>query len=210
MNLPLLNVRWKAAAADMNNVRDGKKMGIKDSSVFRNLAKRNRGLSVRIMRIVLRIKKKKINSFEQLKDIGMRGGMKVLDFGCGIGNYSIASAQMVGPEGRVVAVDRESSMLADLNKELEGHNFKNIDIVQADSPSAVSEEGFDIVLLIDLIHLLDNPQEIINAAFNKLKPDGRLIIKFEHYSEAESDELLEAIECKGMQHLFGKFWALTR
>jgi 23S rRNA U2552 (ribose-2'-O)-methylase RlmE/FtsJ len=47
-----------------------------------------------------------------LREAGIRDGLTVLDFGCGPGGFSQAAAKLVGPEGRVYAVDNHP-----LNKE---------------------------------------------------------------------------------------------
>ena len=39
-------------------------------------------------------------------------GMTVVDFGCGMGHFSLPMATMVGPKGRVVCVDIQPKMLA--------------------------------------------------------------------------------------------------
>ena len=36
-----------------------------------------------------------------LKDIGMKGNQSILDFGCGLGNYTILAAVVVGRMGQV-------------------------------------------------------------------------------------------------------------
>ncbi|MBE9483077.1 MAG: hypothetical protein IMY88_05280, partial [Chloroflexi bacterium] len=40
-----------------------------------------------------------------LKDIGIKRGQKVLDFGCGSGNYTIPAARIVGEQALVYALD---------------------------------------------------------------------------------------------------------
>src|SRR5689334_18735636 len=42
---------------------------------------------------------------------GIRPGMYVLDLGCGMGDVSLLAAEMVGPEGRVVGVDRDPAII---------------------------------------------------------------------------------------------------
>lgn len=36
-----------------------------------------------------------------LRDIGMKGNQSILDFGCGLGNYTIFAAVVVGRMGQV-------------------------------------------------------------------------------------------------------------
>jgi len=49
-----------------------------------------------------------------LRRIGITEGQKVLDFGCGSGNYTIPIAKIVGDEGTVYALDKNSYSLNEL------------------------------------------------------------------------------------------------
>ena len=46
----------------------------------------------------------------------VRSGMTVMDVGCGMGLFAIAMARLVGPDGRVIAVDLQQKMLDVLRK----------------------------------------------------------------------------------------------
>ena len=52
-----------------------------------------------------------IDPAEKALEKWVRPGMKVLDFGCGFGHYSIGAAKLVGARGEVVAVDLQQRML---------------------------------------------------------------------------------------------------
>ena len=43
---------------------------------------------------------------------GIRPGMRVLDLGCGAGDVAFVAANLVGPDGEVVGVDRSPEALA--------------------------------------------------------------------------------------------------
>ena len=43
---------------------------------------------------------------------GIRPGMRVLDLGCGAGDVAFVAADLVGPDGSVVGVDRSPDALA--------------------------------------------------------------------------------------------------
>ena len=45
----------------------------------------------------------------------IKEGMKVLDIGCGPGFFSVAIAEMVGKNGKVIAADMQEGMLQKLN-----------------------------------------------------------------------------------------------
>ena len=46
-----------------------------------------------------------------LLDTGLAKGMRVLDVGCGIGDVSLLYAELIGPKGEVIGVDREPEAL---------------------------------------------------------------------------------------------------
>lgn len=49
-------------------------------------------------------------------------GMKVIDVGCGPGRVTIPTAQKVGPQGIVTAMDIQARMLERVQKKLRQHN----------------------------------------------------------------------------------------
>jgi ubiquinone/menaquinone biosynthesis C-methylase UbiE len=42
------------------------------------------------------------------QEAGIGHGMRVLDLGCGMGDVAMLAGRLVGPSGRVVAVDRDA------------------------------------------------------------------------------------------------------
>ena len=48
----------------------------------------------------------KNEGIEFLRRIGIESGQKVLDFGAGVGHYSILVARIVGSKGRVYALEK--------------------------------------------------------------------------------------------------------
>src|SRR5262245_17165364 len=47
-----------------------------------------------------------------LRRAGLAPGMRVLDIGCGIGDVSLLAADLVGPSGAVLGVDRSAESVA--------------------------------------------------------------------------------------------------
>ena len=66
------------------------------------------------------------NAEKFLKEIGIKKGMKVLDFGCGKGHYVIPLSKVVGKEGVVLGIDKDKETLRELSEIIEEKNFSNI------------------------------------------------------------------------------------
>ena len=53
------------------------------------------------------------------REAGIGHGMRVLDLGCGMGDVAMLAARLVGPSGRVVAVDLDDIVLANASQRAE-------------------------------------------------------------------------------------------
>lgn len=59
-----------------------------------------------------------------LEDIGIKRGQIILDFGCGVGHYTIPAAKVVGKRGRVYALDKDGEVLNQLMQTAESEGLK--------------------------------------------------------------------------------------
>jgi ubiquinone/menaquinone biosynthesis C-methylase UbiE len=116
--------------------------------------------------------RKKILPAERiLQEMNIQQGDTVIDFGCGIGYFSIPALDFVGDEGIVIAVDVSIDMLQELGKRA-GYR-KNLKIVHADSLIGLTA---DIILLSMVLHKVNHPKEFLQTCFAALKPYGRVIV----------------------------------
>lgn len=110
-------------------------------------------------------------------------GLHVMDIGCGPGFISILAAQMVGPAGLVLAVDRSADALQYLAEEQERSATPNIKRIHADATTLdqwvladVPEQRVDAVLLTNMLHHDDHPAEIIRRVRGLLAPGTPVIV----------------------------------
>jgi ubiquinone/menaquinone biosynthesis C-methylase UbiE len=106
-----------------------------------------------------------------LQEMNVQRGETLIDFGCGIGYFSIPALDFVGGEGTVIAVDVSDEMLQELVKR--AGNRKNLKIVHSDSLIGLTA---NIILLSMVLHEIDNPKEFLQTCFKVLKPYGRVIV----------------------------------
>lgn len=92
----------------------------------------------------------------------------VLEFGCGTGSTAIAHAPYVG---EYLATDISGNMLEIARKKASGIGnlrFEKYTLAEA-SPCAA---GYDVVLGMSILHLLEDPDAAIAEVFSRLKPGG--------------------------------------
>ncbi|KPJ68883.1 hypothetical protein AMJ44_05190 [candidate division WOR-1 bacterium DG_54_3] len=119
-----------------------------------------------------------------LKEIGVKKGQKVLDFGCGEGHYTIPAAKVVGKEGKVFAVDKDKSLLGELAQIARKENLDNIKPIAARESLEIPKTikmTVDVVLLYDVIHLVSHRNGLYRKIYRILNSGGILSIYPKHY-----------------------------
>ncbi len=139
-----------------------------------------------------------------LKYIGIKRGQKVLDFGCGSGNYTIPAARVVGEQALVYALDEDKETLDQLMSKAKSIGLKNITRVDASGKSRIrlDNEFVDVVLLYDVLHYYYFPEEedrrqLLYEVYRVLKPNGLLSLyptHLESHREPRLDDVKREIE----------------
>lgn len=104
-----------------------------------------------------------------------------LDMGCGPGDYAIKAAGIVGPGGRVLAVDASSQMISSFSARVEQEGLANVKVLIADitRPLAIEDKSVDVCFLSTVLHIFDLEQvgeELFKEIRRVLRPTGRMAI----------------------------------
>jgi ubiquinone/menaquinone biosynthesis C-methylase UbiE len=107
--------------------------------------------------------------------------LTVLDLGCGQGNYTLALAEAVGPEGLIYGVDLWKAGLAKLEEEAAIRGFDQVRPILADvsAPLPLEAASVDLCLLATVLHDLveaGNEAGALVEAARLVKPGGTLAI----------------------------------
>jgi predicted methyltransferase len=112
-----------------------------------------------------------------IRALALKKGDQVVDFGSGAGYLSLRLAPVVGPEGRIIAVDLRRISLAFLMVRAWQRGYGQIETVVGDAQRAVLPRGpFDAVLIVNTYHELTNRRDILGQLYNPLIPGGRLVV----------------------------------
>ena len=97
-----------------------------------------------------------------------RGPYRWADLGAGEGAFTLALAQLLGPEGHVVAVDTDAGALRAI-----GHG---IETRVADFTKPLDLDDLDGVVMANSLHFVRNKPPVLAAVREMLKPGGRLVV----------------------------------
>jgi ubiquinone/menaquinone biosynthesis C-methylase UbiE len=120
-----------------------------------------------------------------LKEAGIEEGFYALDYGCGPGSYIVPLADLVGPSGKIYALDIHPLAIKMVEKSAAKKHLANVMTIQSDCQTGLPDQSLDVALLYDVFHDLDQPGMILKELHRILKPDGILSFSDHHFKEAE-------------------------
>lgn len=135
-----------------------------------------------------------------LRAVGVRGGLTVLDFGCGSGNYTIPVAELVGATGRVYAVDQDRWKLRALMERAESRGLTNIEDIETagDVRIPLADETVDVVLLYDVVHhyyfTAAERHALLREVYRVAKPHALISVYPKHIELHELTEAMDAAQ----------------
>src|SRR5262249_34577193 len=113
---------------------------------------------------------------EILRRLQVSAGERVADVGSGLGFYTTQLARAVGATGRVVAVDIDADVLAELQARAQ-ESYPQVDVVlgAADDPR-LAPVSLDAVLIVNAYHEMPQHERMLERIRSALRPGGRLML----------------------------------
>ncbi|UCF18636.1 MAG: methyltransferase domain-containing protein, partial [Gemmatimonadota bacterium] len=106
-----------------------------------------------------------------LERAGVQPGMSVLDVGCGPGRIAIPAARLVGPEGRVVALDLQPGMIRRLEERISALGLDRIETILAGAGDGkMPKSSFDRALLVTVLGEIVDRSAALREIYDALKP----------------------------------------
>lgn len=120
-----------------------------------------------------------------LKEVGIETGFHVLDYGCGLGSYITAAAELVGKSGKIYALDIHPLAVQRVQSIASKKQLTPVETICSDCKTGLPDNSVDVVLLYDTFHNLGDPNGVLEEFYRVLKSKGILSFSDHHMKENE-------------------------
>ena len=126
----------------------------------------------------------------------IRKGMIVLEPGCGMGYFTLPLARMVGPKGRVVAVEIQPKMLSALGRRARKAGLLDRIELRPIGPEGLGIEELsgvvDVAVALHMVHEVPDQTAFFTDVWKALKPGGKLLV-IEPKGHVSQDQLKQTV-----------------
>ena len=145
----------------------------------------------RLMSLMFKVRDLVSPRAKVLAEAGIEPGQKVLDFGCGPGGYILPLAKLLGPGGRIYALDEEPRAIEAVRRLAANNGLANVETIQSSGDTGFAGASIDVALLYDVFHDLERPDEVLAELCRVLKPGGILSLSDHHMDDGEIRKRVE-------------------
>jgi len=119
--------------------------------------------------------------------VAPRKGSVVADVGAGSGFMAELFARMVGPQGKVYAVDINPKLLERIEKDARASGLTNLQIVLGQEDSiTLPANSVDLVFICDTYHHFEYPKSSLQSIHRALRPGGEIVLVEFHRVQGNS------------------------
>lgn len=149
-----------------------------------------------IARLALQHRVWRPRALDAWRRAGFTVGQTILDVGCGPGDASLDLAEIVGPSGRVVALDRSRRFLDALEAAQRQRGLANITAHEIDlDEDALPPGQADAAWSRWVFAFMKRPRALLERVAGLLKPGGTLVLhEYIHYATWRMTPRSEAFE----------------
>jgi len=141
----------------------------------------------------------------KILDSHVKPGMITLDVGCGMGYFSLAMAEMVGPEGKVVCIDLQPKMIQALERRASKAGvLDRVDHRVCDKDGLGLDdlgEKIDFALAFAIVHEVPDAESFFKQVHAALRPGGTCLLAEPkgHVSEKRFEETIATAQRAGFE-----------
>ncbi len=131
----------------------------------------------------------------------VKKGFVVVDFGCGPGTFVPAMSKMVGPKGKVIAVDLQKGMLEMARQKILNLMLKNVELVKCTKSSVKIGKKADFLLLAYVVHEVPDQKILFKQLHDSANSSAKMLV-FEpswHVSRNNFEKTIKTAEKQGFR-----------
>lgn len=110
-----------------------------------------------------------------LESAGLETGMRVLDVGSGAGHVSFLAAELVGPSGEVIGIDRSTAALAAAEAGAKALSLSNVSFHLGDPTAIEFDRPFDAVVGRYVLMFSSEPASMLKGIATHVRPGGIIV-----------------------------------
>ena len=103
-------------------------------------------------------------------------GMRVLDAGCGTGNFEHFISLKCPPPIQIEALDASAGMLSVARRKCRSLEYVSFSPGDLNAELPFEDATFDRIVTINVLYALDDPERVVRELLRVLKPGGVLVI----------------------------------
>jgi SAM-dependent methyltransferase len=108
------------------------------------------------------------------RDAGIQSGARVLELGSGAGDVALIAAQLVGPSGTVVGIERDSRSVDWARARMAAAGNANVTLVRSDVGQFLTDELFDAAVGRYILMFVPDPASVLRSTARLVRPGGVL------------------------------------
>jgi demethylmenaquinone methyltransferase/2-methoxy-6-polyprenyl-1,4-benzoquinol methylase len=113
---------------------------------------------------------------EAVRALALKQGDTVVDIGCGTGLNFWLLEQAIGSEGKIIGVDLSEAMLAQARQQVVEHDWRNVELVQADAARFEFPANVDGIVSTYALTLIPDCAQVIRNGSAALAAGGRWVV----------------------------------
>jgi 2-polyprenyl-3-methyl-5-hydroxy-6-metoxy-1,4-benzoquinol methylase len=120
------------------------------------------------------------------EEAGISPGMRVLDIGCGSGDVTFLAADLVGPSGEVVGLDRERTAVDWATARAHSQGTRNVNFLEGDPAEMQFAQRFDAIVGRLVLMYYPDPVDTIRKLMRHARLEGLIVFQEVDMANARS------------------------
>jgi ubiquinone/menaquinone biosynthesis C-methylase UbiE len=112
-----------------------------------------------------------------LQQAGISTGMRVLDVGCGSGDVAFLAADLVGPSGEVIGLDRAAAAAQRATVRAQTRALRNVKFLEGDPTEMQFERPFDAVVGRLVLMYYPDPVDAVRKLAGHVREGGLIVFQ---------------------------------